>query len=68
MNIKTFEDLSVYQKAMILTESIYKATSDGTFSKDWGLRDQLRRAAVSIISNIAEVMSETALLSIGASF
>ena len=54
MNIKTFEDLSVYQKAMILTESIYKATSDGPFSKDWGLRDQLRRAAVSIISNIAE--------------
>ena len=54
MTIRTFEDLIVYQKAMILTESIYKATSDGPFSKDWGLRDQLRRAAVSIISNIAE--------------
>ena len=50
----TFEDLAVYQKAMTLTESIYKATSDGPFSKDWGLRDQLRRAAVSILSNIAE--------------
>lgn len=54
MNIKTFEDLIVYQKSMVLTESIYKATSDGPFAKDWGLRDQLRRAAVSIISNIAE--------------
>jgi four helix bundle protein len=52
--IRTFEDLSVYQKAMSLTESIYKTTSDGPFSKDWGLRDQLRRASVSIISNIAE--------------
>ena len=52
--IKRFEDLIVYQKAMVLTESIYKATSYGPFSKDWGLRDQLRRASVSIISNIAE--------------
>ena len=54
MTIQTFEDLTVYQKAMVLTESIYKATSKGQFSRDWGLRDQLRRAAVSIISNIAE--------------
>ena len=54
MPIKTFEDLIVYQKGMKLSESIYKATSDGSFKKDWGLRDQLRRASVSIISNIAE--------------
>ncbi len=33
---------------------IYKITSDGNFSKDYGLRDQIRRASVSIMANIAE--------------
>ena len=54
MTIRTFEDLTVFQKAMTLTETIYRVTSGGEFSRDWGLRDQLRRASVSIISNIAE--------------
>ena len=52
--IKRFEDLIVFQKAMSLSKEIYRITSGGMFSKDWGLRDQVRRASVSILSNIAE--------------
>ena len=52
--ISRFEDLVVFQKAMSLSKEIYRVTSDGKFSKDWGLRDQIRRASVSILSNIAE--------------
>ena len=52
--IQRFEDLVVFQKAMSLSKEIYRITSEGKFAKDWGLRDQLRRASVSIISNIAE--------------
>jgi len=51
---KRFEDLEVWQKAKELTNSIYSFSSSGPFSKDFGLRDQMRRAAVSIMSNIAE--------------
>lgn len=49
-----FEDLEVWKSARELTNSIYKITKNGEFSKDYGLRDQIRRAAVSIMSNIAE--------------
>ena len=52
--IKRFEDLIVFQKAMSLSKEIYRITSEGRFAKDWGLRDQVRRASVSILSNIAE--------------
>ena len=49
-----FQDLKVWIKGKDLAVSIYKLTGSGIFSKDWGLRDQIRRAAVSIPSNIAE--------------
>jgi four helix bundle protein len=49
-----FEDLVAWQKARELTKHIYRITSDGDFARDFGLRDQIRRAAVSIMSNIAE--------------
>ena len=52
--VTRFEDLIVFQKAMVLSEEIYRVTSDGKFVKDWGLREQIRRASVSILSNIAE--------------
>ncbi len=52
--IERFEDLIVWQKSMALSKEIYRITSDGPFSKDWGLRDQTRRASVSVLSNIAE--------------
>ncbi len=49
-----FEDIKAWQKARELTKEIYLATSDSSFSRDFGLRDQIRRASVSIIANIAE--------------
>jgi len=50
----SFDDLPVWQKARELGVSIYKATSEGKLKKDYGLKDQIRRAAVSVSSNIAE--------------
>ena len=51
---KRFEDLEVWQKAKELTNLIYKLSSSGSFARDFGLRDQMRRPAVSVMSNIAE--------------
>ena len=52
--IERFEDLIAWQKARQLTAEIYRITAHGEFAKDFGLRDQIRRAAVSVMSNIAE--------------
>ena len=52
--IYKFEDMEVWQNARSLTKKIYICSSNGKFSKDFGLRDQIRRASVSIMSNIAE--------------
>jgi len=52
--IERKEDIIVWQKAKNLTIDIYKASNHGDFARDFGLRDQIRRAAVSIPSNIAE--------------
>lgn len=49
-----FRDLRVWQVAKELAVQIYRVTESGTLSRDFSLRDQLRRAAVSIPSNIAE--------------
>jgi four helix bundle protein len=49
-----FEDLIAWQKARELTRVIYQTTAAGSFAKDFGLRDQIRRAAVSVMSNLAE--------------
>jgi four helix bundle protein len=54
MPIKNFEELEIWQDAHALTKAIYQLTRETTFSKDFGLRDQIRRASVSIMSNIAE--------------
>ena len=51
---KGFKELLVWQKARDLAVEIYKITSQGRFKQDFGLRDQIRRAAVSVPSNIAE--------------
>jgi len=51
---KGFRSLKVWQKGKELAIAIYNMTGKGKFTKDYGLRDQLRRAAVSIPSNIAE--------------
>ena len=52
--IQKFEDLVAWQKARELTQAIYAVTNIGAFSKDYSLRNQIRRASVSIMSNIAE--------------
>ena len=52
--ISAFEDLIAWQRSRELTKLVYEVTSQSTFSKDFGLRDQIRRASVSIMSNIAE--------------
>lgn len=52
--IEKFEDFIAWQKARSLTREIYKITSLPLFSRDFGLKDQIRRSAVSIMSNIAE--------------
>ena len=49
-----FRELKVWQESKILAVLIYKITQEGIFAKDYGLRDQIRRAAVSVPSNIAE--------------
>ena len=50
----TFEEISAWQKARQLTKELYKVTSVGAFARDYDLRSQIRRAAVSMMSNIAE--------------
>ena len=52
--IDRFDDIDAWKKARELVNAIYKATSHGDFSRDFGLRDQIRRASVSVMSNIAE--------------
>jgi four helix bundle protein len=52
--IKRYEDIQGWQKARELTNLVYNITKQGIFARDFGLRDQMRRAAVSAMSNIAE--------------
>ena len=52
--ITRFEDIQAWQTARELTTLIYKRSDQGPFARDFGLRDQIRRAAVSVMSNIAE--------------
>jgi four helix bundle protein len=54
MKIKKFEDLESWKKARKLTNRVYEATAAGSFTRDFGLKDQIRRASISILSNIAE--------------
>jgi four helix bundle protein len=54
MPIEKFEDIKGWQEARILVKMVYVLTDEGKFAKDFGLRDQMRRAAVSVIANIAE--------------
>jgi four helix bundle protein len=51
---RQFEDLNVWQEARQLVNAIYESTKQRAFHDDFGLRDQIRRAAVSTMSNIAE--------------
>ena len=55
--IKRFEDIKAWQHGRELTNEIYRITKEGTFNRDFCLRDQIRRAAISINLNIAEGFS-----------
>lgn len=52
--VRTFEDLLVWQMGIDLVKKIYLLTTSGSLSSDFGLRNQIRRASVSIPTNIAE--------------
>lgn len=52
--VERFEDLVAWQKARQFSAEIYRITNVGEFARDWDLRGQLRRAAVSVMSNISE--------------
>ena len=52
--MNSFEELVAWQKARLLAKAVYNVTRRGEFAKDFGLGGQLQRAAVSVMSNIAE--------------
>jgi four helix bundle protein len=54
MQVKNFEDLEIWKEARRLTGEIYRLTKGEKFAKDFGLSNQIQRASVSIMSNIAE--------------
>lgn len=49
-----FEEIEAWKVARVLANQVYDLSDKGAFSRDFGLRDQMRRAGVSILSNIAE--------------
>ncbi len=52
--VKSFEELDVWKRARVFAKRIYGLTNDGTFAKDYSLKDQINRSAGSIMDNIAE--------------
>ena len=54
VKLATITKFMAWQEARTLVKMVYKLTSDGTFSKDFGMRDQIQRASVSVMANIAE--------------
>ncbi|WP_457653319.1 four helix bundle protein [Rhodocaloribacter sp.] len=52
--VQRFEDLEAWRTARRLVKEIYELTRTGSFARDFGLRDQIQRASVSVMSNIAE--------------
>lgn len=51
---KTFEEFEVYKKSIFLTKKVFKLLSDKNFDKEFGFKDQMKRAVISITNNIAE--------------
>lgn len=54
MKIERFEEIKAWQEARALTRMVYELTKGDRFARDFGLRDQIQRAAVSVMANIAE--------------
>jgi four helix bundle protein len=60
VKITRFEDVEAWKEARVLVSMVYESTGKEPFKNDWGLKDQIQRAAVSVMSNIAEgFMSQT---------
>jgi len=55
--VKKFGQIQSWKKARSLTKQVYTATLTGPFAKDFGLRDQIRRAAVSILSKLLKALN-----------
>lgn len=51
---RRFEEIKAWQSARDVTRKVYEITNEGKFARDFGLRDQLRRASASVMANIAE--------------
>ena len=60
--IEKAQDIEAWQKACELSKAIYAITGDGAFARDYGLRDLIRGAAVSVMSNIAEGFDRSGIL------
>lgn len=54
---RKFEDIKAWKKARRLTSKIYHVTGSARFAQDFGLRNQIQRASVSVMANIAEDMA-----------
>lgn len=54
VTFRRFEDIRAWQTARALKQAVYAATEGRAFKRDFGLRDQIRRAAISVMANIAE--------------
>ena len=52
--ITRFEEIEAWKTARELTRMVYSLTEQGSFARDFGLKNQIQRAAVSVMSNIAE--------------
>jgi len=61
VRVQSYQDLIVWQRAIVLVESIYRATHSWPREESYGLTSQVRRAAVSVPANIAEGQGRTAL-------
>ena len=61
MKVTRFEDLITWQKARELRKTIYTVSGQGEFSQDWDMRKQIRSAALSVMSNIAEGFDRNAI-------
>ena len=54
MRIERFEDIEAWKEARALVRMVYEATNEAPFKNDRGLRDQIQRAVISVMSNVAE--------------
>jgi hypothetical protein len=59
VNIERFEDLEAWKKARETTKAIYAATSGGKFSRDFSLRDQIRRETAHLIGGLMRYLRES---------